>query len=171
MYIVFIPSFWGNKGQRGVNIHPILFYLNNFILAVLWALWILVSWPRIELGPQKWNPWVLTTGPPGNSPHLILKTFIFLNVCNPNDLILEEKVLREKNNHLKTFESQKNVFLYIPSSSPLTVIFFDAKLLERNVSPCCTPCAPLSLPKLYNLLFPPTSRLSLLLQVTKTPTW
>ena len=97
--------------------------------------------------------------------------FIFLNVYNPNDLILEEKVLREKNNHLKTFESQKNVFLYIPSSSPVTVIFFDAKLLERNVSPCCTPCALLILSKLYNLLSPSTSRLSLPLQVTKTPTW
>ena len=145
--IVFISSFWGNKGQRGVNIHLILFYLNNFILAVLWDLWILVPWPRIEPGPQKWKLWVLTTGPPGNSPHLILNTFIFLNVYNPNDLILEEKVFRKTNNHLKTFESQKkkNVFLYTPSSSPLSVIFFDTKLLERNVSPCCTPCASLIL--------------------------
>ena len=105
--IVFISSFWGNKDQRGVNIHLTLFYLNTFILAVLWDLWILVPWPRIEPGPQKWKLWVLTTGPPGNSPHLILNTFIFLNVYNPNDLILEEKVFRKTNNHLKTCESQK----------------------------------------------------------------
>ena len=39
------------------------------------------------------------------APHLILNTFIFLNVYNPNDFILEEKVLRKNNNHLKISES------------------------------------------------------------------
>ena len=30
---------------------------------------ILVPWPGIEPGPQQWKHWVLTTGPPGNSPN------------------------------------------------------------------------------------------------------
>ena len=154
--IVFISSFWRNKGQRGVNIHLILFYLNNFILAVLWDLWILVPWPRIEPGPQKWKLWVLTTGPPGNSLHLILSMFISLNVYNPNDLILEEKVFRKTNNHLKTFESQKkkkkNVFLYTSSSSPLSVIFFWCKIAREKCLPLRCPLASLILSE----ILPPT---------------
>lgn len=37
------------------------------------------------------------------SGHLILNTFIFLNFNYPNDFILEERVLREINDHIKTF--------------------------------------------------------------------
>lgn len=56
-----------------------------------------------------------------------------------------------------------------PLAPPCLSFFFDAKLLERNVSPCVAPWHRSFSLKFYPLLSPPTPQLSLLLQVTTDP--
>ena len=53
----------------------------NAVIFIFWpchvACGILVPLPEIEPGPRQWRPWILITGPPGNSQECSLNTMGF----------------------------------------------------------------------------------------------